>query len=98
MQTHVVPNSLLATSMNSVLGAPSILRESGSTVFASLNTPPTGVETSLRFLMVGSPYKSETGFDADSLTKQLSDLAEQGRKIVGWTILTEEDRGSAEVR
>jgi hypothetical protein len=93
-QPYEVPNSLFLSSINSVLGASSGSSDSGSTIFPDITNPSAGTGIlggSSTFLQTGSRYKSATGFDADSLTKQLADFAEQKRTVVGWTLLTEED-------
>jgi len=94
-QPYEVPGSLFLSSMNSVLGAsPGSSSDGESTIFSDITNSSAGTGIlggSFGLLQTGSRYKSATGFDADSLTKQLADLSEQKRTVVGWTLLTEED-------
>jgi hypothetical protein len=92
--THMWVDHASSTHPYEVWAAPSESSYGGSTIFPDLTSPPAGTGTlglSSGFGQTGSRYKSATGFDADSLAKQLADLAEQKRTIVGWTLLTEED-------
>jgi hypothetical protein len=95
--THMWVDHVSSSHPYEVWAAPSGFSYGGSTIFPDITSPPAGTGTlglSSGFGQTGSHYKSATGFDADSLTKQLADLAEQKRTVVGWTILTEENSKS----